>query len=68
VLSRSIRRVRRFFDESVSELKKVSWPTVEQTRNLTVLVIAVSFGVGVYVAFFDTVFRFILGLVSKVSG
>ena len=68
MLSRSIRRIRRFFDESVSELKKVSWPTVEQTRNLTVLVIAVSFGVGVYVAFFDTVFRFILGLVSKVSG
>ncbi len=68
MLNRTLRRIRRFFDESVSELKKVSWPTVEQTRNLTVLVIAVSAAVGVYVAFFDTVFRFVLSLVSRVTG
>ncbi len=68
MLNRTLRRIRRFFDESVSELKKVSWPTVEQTRNLTVLVIAVSAAVGVYVAFFDTVFRFVLSLVSRVAG
>ena len=36
-------RLRRFLDEAWSELKKVSWPTREQVRNLTVLVFVVSF-------------------------
>ena len=58
-------RIRRFISESISELKKVSWPTVEQTRNLTVLVFAVSIAVGVYVAVFDTIFRGVIGLLSK---
>jgi len=30
-----VTRIRRFIAEAVSELKKVSWPTFEQTRNLT---------------------------------
>ena len=38
-------RIRRFINESWSELKKVSWPTREQVRNLTVLVFAVSFAI-----------------------
>ncbi len=58
-------RIRRFLAEAVSELKKVSWPTVEQTRNLTVLVFAVSIAVGVYVAIFDTLFRGVIGFLTK---
>ncbi len=46
-------RLRRFFDEAWSELKKVSWPTREQVRNLTVLVFVVSFAVGVYITVLD---------------
>ncbi len=49
-------RIRRFIDESWSELKKVSWPTREQTRNLTILVFAISAAVGVYITFFDLIF------------
>ncbi len=49
-------RIRRFFVESVQELRKVSWPTPEQARSLTVLVIAVSAAVGAYIAFFDSIF------------
>jgi preprotein translocase SecE subunit len=49
-------RIRRFIDEAWSELKKVSWPTREQTRNLTVLVFAISAAVGVYITFFDLIF------------
>ena len=51
-----MKRIRRFIAEAVSELRKVSWPTVEQTRNLTVLVFAVSLAVGVFVAVADTLF------------
>ena len=49
-------RLRRFFNEAWSELKKVSWPTREQVRNLTVLVFVVSFVVGVYITVLDIVF------------
>ena len=58
-------RIRRFLTESVAELRKVSWPTVEQTRNLTVLVFTVSFAVGVFVLFFDQLFQFVIGVLSK---
>ena len=49
-------RLRRFVDEAWSELKKVSWPTREQVRNLTVLVFVVSFAVGAYITVLDTAF------------
>ena len=58
-------RIRRFLAEAVSELRKVSWPTFVQTRNLTVLVFAVSIAVGVFVAFWDQVFQGIIGLVAN---
>ena len=49
-------RLRRFLNEAWSELKKVHWPTREQTRNLTVLVFVISAVIGVYIAFFDLIF------------
>ena len=49
-------RIRRFIDEAWSELKKVTWPTREQTRNLTVLVLVVSAAVGIYITVFDLLF------------
>ena len=51
-------RIRRYFDEVWSELRKVSWPTRDQVRNLTVLVFAISFVVGVYITVLDSVFSF----------
>jgi len=55
-----VSRIRRFIDESWSELKKVTWPTREQVRNLTVLVFVVSAALGVYIAFFDILFTAIV--------
>ncbi|MBA3626655.1 MAG: preprotein translocase subunit SecE [Chloroflexi bacterium] len=54
------RRIRRFVGESYSELKKVTWPTREQTRNLTVLVFVISAVVGAYIGFFDLLFGEVL--------
>jgi preprotein translocase subunit SecE len=51
-----VERIRRFIDEAWSELKKVSWPTRTQVRNLTILVMAVSLVVGLYITVFDFVF------------
>jgi preprotein translocase subunit SecE len=59
-----VKRLRRYFDEVWSELKKVSWPTREQVRNLTVLVFVISFVVGLYITVLDQIFHGLLGLVS----
>ena len=58
-------RIRRFINESWSELRKVSWPTREQVRNLTVLVFAVSFAIGVYITVLDTVFQSLIGIIVE---
>lgn len=62
-----IARIRRFIEESHSELKKVVWPTREQVRNLTVLVFVVSAAVGVFIAvvdlFWTEVVRFAVNII-----
>ena len=58
-------RIRRFIAESWSELKKVTWPTREQTRNLTALVFVVSAAVGIFIAFFDAIFNEVFKLVVQ---
>jgi preprotein translocase subunit SecE len=60
-----IRRLRRFLEEAWSELKKVTWPTREQTRNLTVLVFVISAVVGAYIAVFDAFFKLVVGWLSQ---
>ena len=49
-------RIQRFVRDSYQELKKVNWPTPQQARNLTVVVIVVSTAVAMYISAFDYVF------------
>ena len=58
-------RLRRYFDEVWSELRKVTWPTREQVRNLTVLVFAVSFAVGLYITVLDAAFAQLVALLAQ---
>jgi preprotein translocase subunit SecE len=62
-----LQRIRRFLEESWSELKKVTWPTREQTINLTVLVFLVSLVVGVFISVFDFIFTQGLTVVGKLG-
>jgi preprotein translocase subunit SecE len=62
-----VTRIRRYFDEVWSELRKVSWPTRETVRNLTVLTFAISFVIGLYITVLDTIFRELIGFVAKSS-
>ena len=59
-----MKRIRQFIKELWSELKKVSWPTRLQVRNLTILVFVVSFVVGLYITVLDTFFDRIIQLIS----
>jgi preprotein translocase SecE subunit len=60
-----VTRFRRYFDEVWSELRKVSWPTREHVRNLTVLVFAISLVVGIYITILDTFFQ---GVIAALAG
>ena len=55
--------MRRYFNESWAELKKVTWPTRETVIRLTLLVIAVSLVIGLYIAVLDRFFNTLLDLV-----
>ena len=48
-----IDRIRRYLAESYSELKKVTWPTREHVRNLTILVFVISAAVGTFIGVVD---------------
>jgi preprotein translocase subunit SecE len=63
-----VTRIRRFIEEAYSELKKVTWPTREQTRNLTVLVFVISAAVGVYITAFDLLFTTVVSVAVDPSG
>ena len=60
-------RLRRFIDESWSELKKVSWPNRMQVRNLTVLVFLVSFVVGLYITIADSIYDQIVRFLANAA-
>ena len=49
--------LRRYLNESWAELKKVVWPTRETVIRLTVLVVAVSVAVGIYIFVLDRIFN-----------
>lgn len=62
-----MRRLRRYFLESWSELKKVAWPTRDQVRKLTVLVFVVSAAVAVFIAAWDFVFTEVVRLITPTA-
>lgn len=45
-----------FVNEVISELKKVTWPTREETMKLTVVVIVISIVVGAFIGGLDSLF------------
>ncbi len=51
-----------YLQEVMTELKKVSWPTLKHTRDMTILVIVVSLLVGVYIGALDFVFQKLVAL------
>ena len=59
-----MKRIRRFLAEAISELRKVSWPTWIQVRNLTVLVFVVSAAFGLFIGFFDFLWSRVLQLIT----
>ncbi len=54
--------IRRFYRETVGELRKVSWPTREEATNLTIIVILVTFGMSAFLGIIDFLFSRLFAL------
>jgi preprotein translocase subunit SecE len=58
-----VNKMKTFFQESVQELKRVNWPSRQETLQLTLAVIFVSLAVAIYLGVLDFIFTSILELI-----
>ncbi len=58
-------KVVKFLKEVQTELKKVVWPTREQTIRLTAIVVGVSLVVGLYIGVLDYVLTKLVGVIVR---
>jgi preprotein translocase subunit SecE len=59
----TLENIRQWWRETRGELRKVTWPTTEQTRNLTLVVIAVCVVMGTFLGVVDFVLSLLIRLV-----
>ena len=52
----------RVFGEIYSELRRVTWPTREETTRLTIMVVAVSAVIGIFLGLVDIGFSRLVGV------
>jgi preprotein translocase subunit SecE len=62
----SLADVRQFTDETVDELKKVTWPDWDQLRNSTFVVLVFVFIVSAIIWFMDSVVSAVLRLIIDI--
>ena len=55
-----IKKITNFLKEVQIELKKVNWPTRQETIRYTLIVVTVSFVIAVFLGALDFVFTFLL--------
>ena len=60
-----VEKIKAFFQEVSVELKKVSWPTRQQTMGTTVVVITVAFIVAFFLGIVDIVLARVVGAIMK---
>ncbi len=55
-----IEKIKKFLLDSRQELKKVNWPTRQETIRYTLFVVIFSFILAIFLGFFDLFFLFLL--------
>lgn len=54
-----------FFQESRAELRKVTWPTRQETINLTIAVIVMTVGIAAFLGIIDQILNWIISPLIK---
>jgi preprotein translocase subunit SecE len=60
-----ITAIKQYLIDAVAEMRKVVWPTKSQTINYTVLVIALTIGMALFISALDSLFS--LGLKTLIQ-
>ena len=60
---KQLRGIRKFYRETVAELRKVSWPTRSEAIHLTKVVLVVIFVMGAFLGLLDYAFSQLFGLI-----
>ena len=55
----------RYFGDIVSELRRVTWPTRQETYRLTIMVIMVAATIGLFLGLVDMVFSRLIGVILR---
>jgi preprotein translocase subunit SecE len=58
-------RIVKYLRETRAELRKVTWPTPDEARNLTVIVLIVTVVMSLFLGLLDVIFS---GLISLIVG
>lgn len=60
-------KVTPFASDIIGELKKVSWPTREETMRLTAIVVFISLIIAIYIGIIDTLLALGLDYLTKMQ-
>lgn len=56
-------RIVKYLRETRAELRKVTWPTPDEARNLTVIVLIVTVAMSLFLGLLDVIFSGLIGLI-----
>ncbi|MGB4596100.1 MAG: preprotein translocase subunit SecE [Anaerolineaceae bacterium] len=57
-------KIKRFWRETVGELRKVTWPTPEEAWALTKVVLMVTVIMSIVLGLMDSLFQYLIGLLA----
>jgi preprotein translocase subunit SecE len=60
VTTRSENAIVRYFKETRAELRKVTWPTREETRTLTTIIVIVTVAMAIFLGLLDYLFQIVV--------
>ncbi len=67
-VGRAFSPLTQYFRETVAELRKVTWPTRQESLNLTVLVLAVMTFLSIVLAGLDLIYTQLLDFIFRLAG
>lgn len=59
-------RMKKYFKDTKSELKKVTWPTKEQLKQNTTVIVVFIILIGIFLAVFDAIFSLAASLLTNI--
>lgn len=60
VSAREPNRIIKYFNETRAELRRVTWPTREETKNLTMIIVAATVAMAIFLGSLDYIFQIVV--------